>query len=198
MDLVVRVEVGSATLLQILLGLVADARTTGGTDGTTDYRTRRSGDRATDDSTRGTATERAGAGPGLVVALGRLTGDRPTDGADRATDDSTRRAADGGTDRCPRKGAAARSECLGTVLVGVFVQVADGTAPIHRAIHGAVHLASIEGRVEWVDVTLEAPRVVAIHMLASLPWGSAGGRLGVAGTVSAGQTGPTSTSSEVA
>ena len=48
LDLVVRVEIRSATLLQILLGLVADAGTAGGAHGTTDHRTRRPGDSATD------------------------------------------------------------------------------------------------------------------------------------------------------
>src|SRR4029079_1102134 len=69
-------------------------------------------------------------------------------------------------------------ERLGAMLVGVFPGVVDGPAPIHRPVHRAVHLVPIEGRVERVDVAVDAPRVVAIHELASsslgVGWGSHG------------------------
>src|SRR4029078_12768759 len=110
-----RCEIGSATLLQVLLGLVADAGATGGADGTTDDSTRRAGDGPTDHRARGTAAQRTCAGPGLVVAFGGLTSDRATDGPDSATDDGTRRATDRGSDGCPGPGAPARPQRLGAL-----------------------------------------------------------------------------------
>src|SRR6185369_6184079 len=122
--------------------------------------------------------QRSCAGPGLVVAFGGLTSDRATDGPDSATDDGTRRATDRGSDGCPGQGAPAGTERLGAMLVGVFPGVVDGPAPIHRPVHRAVHLVPIESRIERVDVAVDAPRVVAIHELASsslgVGWGSHG------------------------
>src|SRR4029078_5609506 len=97
-----RVEIVSATLLQVLLGLVADAGAAGGADGTTDDSTRRGGDGPTDYRARRTAAQRSWAGPGLVFAFGRLTSDRATDGPDSATDDGTRRGPARGPHRRPR------------------------------------------------------------------------------------------------
>jgi hypothetical protein len=106
---VVRGRVG---LFDFFLGLVAGTGATRGTDSGTDDGTRRSGHRATDEGARGTATERARAGPGLVVAFGRLTDDRARDTTDGATDDGPDRATDGHADSCAAEDAGTGPEGL--------------------------------------------------------------------------------------
>jgi hypothetical protein len=104
-------------LLDLFLGLVARSGTACGTDGATDDRAGRSGDRATDERAGRGATQGTRARTGLVVAFGRLTGDRATDGADRATDDRTGRPTDGHADGCAAESAGTGTHRLGAAFL---------------------------------------------------------------------------------
>jgi hypothetical protein len=160
---VVGIEVRPAAFLELFLGLVADARAASSADRATDDRARGSRDGTAEDGPCGAASERSRAGARLVVTLGSLAGDRTADSADSATDHGARRATDCCPDRGARQSATTGTERLGAPLTTVVTVVVDHVAAIHRTIH----VIAVEIRVERVDVTVDAPRVVPIHKVAS-------------------------------
>jgi hypothetical protein len=165
---VIGVEIGAAPLLELLFGLVADAGATGSAHGATDDRTGRSTDGAAHGGTRSGATERTGAGPGLIISsLGGLAGHRPADCADRATDDRSGRATDGRAD-----GGATESTGTGAHGLAADFFVIGRIPAIHRPVHGV----SIQIRIERIGVSVDAACVVrsvhAGHLLGGFALGA--------------------------
>jgi hypothetical protein len=157
---VVRVDLGPAPFLELLFGLVADGRATGGAHGTTDDRAGRPTDGAADGGTCSGATERASTGSGLVIgALRGLAGHGATDGADRAAHDRAR----GSTDSSTEGGATERA---GTGAHGLTADllIIDRIPAVHRAIEAL----SVDIRIEGISVGIDPTCVVrSVHLGAS-------------------------------
>ena len=139
-------------LFGLFLGLVTGTGATGRAHGATDDRTRRSGDRTTDDCAGDAAAESAGSRAGSVIAFGRLARKRATDGADRATDDRTRGATDGHADGRAAEGTRSGAHGLVAVLLvldGRAVSVDRGVVrtgrviPVGRVVHVIVRHSDI-------------------------------------------------------
>jgi hypothetical protein len=166
--LAIAVEIGAAPLLEVLFGLVADARATGSAHGAThDCAGRPTDGTAHDGTGRGTA-ERTGASTGLVVGtLGGLTGHGTADRADRPAD----HGAWGPTDGCADCGTAERA---GSGAHGLATDLTfSGRIP---AVHRSVAIVPFELGVEGIGVGIDPTRVVrSVHLGASwdvLRWGA--------------------------
>jgi hypothetical protein len=113
----VAIELRASIFLDVLFGLITQARAAGSTDSAADHGTRRSGQGAPGQRAGSTATDRAGAGTGLIVAFGGLTCHGTPDGTDRAADDGARRPPDGHTDAGPAERSSPGPHGLGAMLV---------------------------------------------------------------------------------
>jgi hypothetical protein len=149
-------------LLGSFLGLVADAGSSGRSDGTTNDGTGRSGDRATDHGPGGSATERAGSCPSFVVALDGLTGDRTGYGADAAADDRTDRPTYGGSDRGATERPGTGPDGLGPVLVPIAIDRAGRAAVDGRVVAGPARVAGGQRVIMRMLVRMQGV-VLAVH-----------------------------------
>ena len=139
-------------LFDLFLGLVADAGTTGRANRATDDSTGRTGDRATDERTRGGTTEGTRAGSGLVVAFGQFTGHGTRDRTDPAADDGADRPANDGTDTGARERPGTRADGLGPgffILDRRSIRVVDVVIQRIRATHVAVVPEHVVVVVHW-------------------------------------------------
>jgi hypothetical protein len=110
-------------LLGLLFGLVAQPGTTGGTDGATDDRARRTGHDTARKGTQCGATKCTGPGAGLIVALSGFARDRTGNSADAAAHGR----ADGAADRHAYGCATERTGTSADRLRAAFL-VLDGRA----------------------------------------------------------------------